>query len=57
MNNLKTVLLVIGTIGLISALYGMAKGHIAEQLPGLVCASCLIYGYFDPNTKQENTNS
>lgn len=57
MNNQKTVLLVLGIIGLISAVYGITKGQVAEQMAGLMCALALIYGYFASKTDEQKTPS
>lgn len=46
--NTKYILLIIGILGLAASLYGMTTdSEFLHHLPGLVCGTSLIYGYFE----------
>lgn len=44
----KILLLIIGVLGIVASIFGVLKGQdITTHLIGFVCATCLVYGYFE----------
>ncbi|MFK7781163.1 hypothetical protein [Psychroserpens sp.] len=57
MKTTRYILLVIGILGLITALFGLINGDaLTDQLITIVCGSSLIYGYFQLKNSTEIKN-
>ncbi len=53
MGSTKYILLIIGLLGSIAAIFMMIKtGSITDNLIGLICGACLIWGYFEISKKE-----
>jgi len=53
----KHILLFIGSAGLAAAIFGLVKGGAFEDhLMTIVCATCLIYGYFQMKSAEHTSD-
>ena len=52
MKSLKYALLLIGLAGILAGIYGFISGSdFTTNLMGLICGSCLVFGYYELQKK------